>query len=86
MEKAIYIGYFGKENDKYKSPIYEYEYRGYKYTVVDHRNGYSETMMSQHKYEQREIDSIIEIRNKEQFKNCRPVDINEVYKMMGWEE
>jgi hypothetical protein len=86
MKKAVYIGYFGKENDKYNSPIYEYEYKGFRYTVVDHRNGYSETMKQQHDYEQNRIDSIITIRNSGQVENCKPADINEIYKMMGWDD
>lgn len=72
------------ENDGYHSPVYEYEYRGYKYTVVDHRNGYSETMASQHKYEQIKIDDMItkKLHKNENEKSCT---IDEIFDILGWD-
>lgn len=86
MYKAVFIRCIGKENDRYNSLIYEYEYKGIKYTVTDHRNGYSQTTKQQHEYEQNKIDSIIEDRNRKKDTNSKPIDINEVYKMMRWDD
>ena len=71
------------ENDGYNSPVYEYEYRGYKYTVVDHRNGYSETMAAQHNYEQARIDKIITQSFRKT--NEKTFNIDEIFDMLGWD-
>lgn len=62
--KAKFIAYAGYDKyDKYHSPIYEYEYKGYRYFVADFRNGYTETMATQHHNEQDRIDKIIKNKN-----------------------
>lgn len=66
MIKAKYIGCLGHmPYDKYKSPIYVYEYRGIKYDVTDYRNGYSVSMYQQHHAEQSRIDALLDNKKEE---------------------
>ena len=84
--KAKYIGFFCYENDRYNSPTYEYEYKGYRYTVTNHRNGYSESMKSQHEWEQDRIDKIIKERVTNENREAHTFNADEIYEMMGWDE
>lgn len=83
---ATYIQCLGCEKyDKYRSPIYEYEYRGHRYIVTDYRNGCSETMREQHHNEQTKID---EYEASKQKSHASHEDIDEVFKklMSEWED
>lgn len=79
--KATFIQKAWNEKDGYNSPVYEYEYRGRKYYVTDHRNGYSETMRDQHGAEQNRIDTIIDQENRNS--STKPVDWEEIWAMIN---
>lgn len=85
MKKGTYIGFAWYENDKYRSPTYEFEYRGHKYYVTDYRNGYSETMAAQHKYEQIKIDELIAQEIRQKNSNEETFDIDKIWKELGWD-
>mgnify|MGYP003295212566 FL=1 len=56
--KAKFIGKV-KDPNGYSTHLM-YEYRGHQYMICDHNNGCSNTLSSQHKWEQERIDRIIE--------------------------
>ena len=59
--KAKYIGCY---NDGWQHTELEYEYRGHRYWVVKHNNGYlDKSLKQQHEDEQKKIDQIIEHEN-----------------------
>lgn len=60
--KATYIGAY---HDGWEHTELFYEYRGYKYCVTKHNNGYMDkSLREQHEEEQRKIDELIEEKNK----------------------
>ena len=81
--KAEFVRKAWNEKDRYNSPVYEYRYRSMTYYVTDYRNGYSETMRDQHINEQARIDRIIEAENRPQSK---PIDWDEIFNMLGWND
>ena len=80
--KAKYIGKCLDRNG-YSTYLF-YEYRGHKYMITDHNNGYSETLATQHKYEQARIDRLIEAENTPQ-KESRYEDTAEYGFNLFWE-
>ena len=52
--------------DKYNSYITYliYNYRGREYMITAYNNGYSESLSSQHRYEQQQIDRELEKQNQ----------------------
>lgn len=68
MSKAIFIKAI-YNNNPFDRHAWEhtdllYEYKGYKYIVTKHNNGYSgDTLWEQHKKEQARIDALIEHKN-----------------------
>lgn len=62
MEKAKYLGAYSVD---WQHTELFYEYRGYKYCVTNHNNGYMDKpLREQHEEEQRRIDKLIEEKNK----------------------
>ena len=78
--KATYIGkWYHKEH-----VFLQYEYRGHKYEVVENRAKGNEPLSWQHKNEQARIDRLIEM--EKQPSGGKPIDIDEIWKLLGWEE
>ena len=61
----------------------EYEYRGMIYTVYENRAKGNEPLSWQHRNEQARIDSILDAENKSQGK---PIDWDEIWETLGWNE
>ena len=64
MEKAKLIRSITERCFNEHFLIYEYEYRGYRYTVYVNLNKGNEPLYWQHRNEQNRIDSLIELENK----------------------
>lgn len=63
----------------------EYEYRGHRYTVYENRRKGSEPLAWQHANEQGRIDAMIETEEKQTASsNSEPVDLNEIWNLIGW--
>ena len=81
-KKAIFIKQCDYDTtNEFNNPIYEYEYRGKHYYVIDWRNGYSETMEEQHLREQKQIDDILNYNTKSNF-----IDLSELWEILNDEE
>ena len=80
--KAKYLGkYYGSGYNK--NFVYlEYEYRGMTYTVYQNRAKGNEPIAWQHKTEQARIDSILDAPKQTKGK---PVDIDEIFEILGWD-
>lgn len=80
--------YIGKQRDRngYSTHLF-YEYRGHEYMITDHNNGYSETLATQHKYEQARIDRLIEAENSPQkesrYEDTAEYGLNLFFKYIG---
>lgn len=63
----------------------EYEYQGHRYTVYENRRKGSEPLAWQHANEQGRIDAMIETEEKQTASsNGEPVDLNEIWNLIGW--
>ena len=90
--KAKYIGKFNGTGFNRHMIFFEYEYRGYTYTVYENTAKGNEPLSWQHKAEQARIDNII--KAKEQEKNLTIEEIEKAQKelenaidlFMNWEE
>ena len=92
--KASFISATKTYDGKLKYLIYSY--MGYEYMITDYgwygNGGISESLKYQHEQEQRRIDEIISERNKPKTnkpktnKQSKQFDVDEIYKMMGWDE
>lgn len=72
-----------------KDYIYlEYEYKGRRYEVYEHRTKGNEPLSWQHKNAQSRIDKMIELEHKTASTPKEPFDIDaemdEIFKMLGW--
>lgn len=80
--KAKFIGkYYGTGYDRHMVYL-EYEYRGHTYTVYENRAKGNEPLAWQHKNEQARIDAILDMPQQ---KNGKPIDMDEIYEMLGWD-
>lgn len=86
MLKAKYIGkYVDRSYGQYIVHL-EYEYRGKRYEVIENRNKGNIPIAWQHKNEQISIDAQIEREeNSKTSPKGEPVDLAEIYKIMGWD-
>ena len=84
MNKATFIRkYWGKGCDR--NMLYmDYEYRGHEYTVYENRAKGSEPLSWQHKNHQTTIDRIIELEKKPAAAAGKPVDLDEIWDLYGW--
>lgn len=90
--KAKYIGKFNGTGFNHHMVFFEYEYRGYTYTVYENTAKGNEPLSWQHRAEQARIDNII--KAKEQEKNITKEEIEKAQKelenaidlFMNWEE
>lgn len=82
--KAKYIGRFKHKYDDGIDLLYKY--RGYQYMICDTHNGCMEmgSLAKQHREEQDRIDKIIEHKENQPEVN-QPFNVDEIYKMLGWE-
>lgn len=76
--------YYEKDSKGYTDKIIVYKYRGYKYEITIKGNGYFETLRTQHAFEQKRIDNIIDSKNKEH-DTTNKFDIDEVFKILEWD-
>lgn len=82
MKKAKYIGkYYGTGYDR-NNVYLEYEYRGMTYTVMENRAKGNEPLSWQHQSEQSRIDMILDAPITE----TEPIDWDEIWTMLGWDE
>lgn len=78
--KATYIG---KSYDR--DYIYlEYEYRGRTYEVYENRAKGNEPLRWQHANAQARIDNEIELEEKSKMQKQEPIDMDEIFNMLGW--
>ena len=72
MARAKYLSRY--ESDEYGEHFvfFEYEYRGYKYTIYENRSKGNEPLSWQHKNEQAQIDKLIEIEECEKEHENKP--------------
>ena len=87
--KASFISATKTYDGKLKYLVYSY--RGYEYMITDYgwygNGSISESLKYQHEQEQHKIDERISERNKPKTnKQFKQFDIDEIYKMMGWDE
>lgn len=82
--KATYIGKsYGKGYDR--NYVYlEYEYRGRTYEVYENRAKGNEPLSWQHANAQARIDNLIELEEKSKKQKQEPIDMNEIFNMLGW--
>lgn len=87
MTKAKYIGKYKSE----KGIDLIYQYKGHEYIVTDYGwSGYSESLKEQHEFNQRRIDMILDIREKESDRKEKEIDksefnLEEVFEILGWD-
>lgn len=82
MKKSTYIG---KSYDR--DYVYlEYEYRGHRYEVYEHKTKGNEPLSWQHANNQARIDRLIELEEKEEQQQSEPFDLDEIFKMLGWDD
>ena len=83
--KAKFIGKsYGRGYDK--DFVYlEYEYRGHTYEVYENRAKGNEPLSWQHKNAQAMIDRQIEIAEKSKTHKPHPIDLDEIWTMLGWD-
>lgn len=80
--KSKYIGkYYGTGYDR-DSVYLEYEYRGMRYTVQENRAKGNEPLVWQHKSEQNRIDKIVDVPKTQ----GKPIDQDEIWDMLGWND
>ena len=61
MSKKYPAEFIGKSYDKNGYAVHLfYRYRGHEYMITDERNGYSETLATKHRNEQRRIDEALD--------------------------
>lgn len=88
MLKAKYIGKWIDTSYGQYIVHLEYEYRGRRYEVVENRSKGNIPLAWQHRNEQISIDAEIE-REAKQKANAssdnKEFDLDEVYKIMGWD-
>lgn len=78
--KAKYIGKH-KDRNGYAVHLF-YNYRGYEYMITDEHNGYSESLVEKHRYEQKKIDKVIEEKERQAHKETtEEIDFN---KLIDW--
>ena len=63
----------------------EYEYRGHRYTVYENRRTGNEPLSWQHRSQQDYIDRLIEIESKPSNWVGKPIDLDEIWAIMGWD-
>lgn len=81
--RAVFKGkYYGSGYDKHMVYL-EYEYRGERYTVCENRAKGNEPLSWQHRTEQARIDSILDCKTSP---DAKPIDLNEIWDMLGWNE
>ena len=80
--KAKFIRkYYGTGFDR--NMVYmDYEYRGHEYTVFENRAKGSEPLAWQHRNEQNRIDTILDAPKQT---GGSPADLDEIWKMLGWD-
>lgn len=82
--KAKFIGKtYGSGYDK-DFVFLEYEYRGRQYEVYENRAKGNEPLSWQHKNAQARIDRQIELE-KNQIQG-EPIDMDEIFELLGWDE
>lgn len=81
--KAKYIGKSYGTGYNRDFVFLEYEYRGHRYEVYENRAKGNEPLSWQHASHQAEIDRIIELENKPT--TSKPINWDEIWKMLGWE-
>ena len=65
-----------------------YEYKGHEYMITDEHNGYSETMLTKHLWEQQRIDDMIAEEEKRKTlpeENKQGFTLDEIFQLMGWD-
>lgn len=73
--------YYGTGFDR--NMVYmDYEYRGQVYTVYENRSKGNEPLAWQHKNEQNRIDAILDAPKQA---SGKPVDLDEIWKMLEWD-
>ena len=81
--RATFIGkYYGTGFDR-NNVYLEYEYRGMTYTVMENRAKGNEPLSWQHISEQSRIDQILDMP---QTTKSEPIDFDEIWELMGWNE
>lgn len=81
--RATFIGkYYGTGYDR-NNVYLEYEYRGMTYTVMENRTKGNEPLSWQHRSEQSRIDQILDMP---QTTKSEPIDFDEIWELMGWNE
>ena len=81
--RATFIGkYYGTGFDR-NNVYLEYEYRGMTYTVMENRAKGNEPLSWQHRSEQSRIDQILDMP---QTTKSEPIDFDEIWELMGWNE
>lgn len=82
MKKAKFIGkYYGASPFERDVIELEYEYRGMRYSVYENRKKGNEPLAWQHRSEQDRIDRLLDTPDME----CKPFDLDEIWKMLGWD-
>lgn len=84
--KAEFIGkYYGTGYERHMVYL-EYVYRGHTYTVYENRAKGNEPLAWQHKSEQARIDAIIEHEKRNDDHDAQPFDMDEIFRILGWDE
>lgn len=83
MKKARFVRkYYGTGFDR--DMVYmDYEYRGQEYTVCENRAKGNAPLAWQHRNEQNHIDSLLDAPKTS---GGKPVDWDEIWEMLGWND
>ena len=81
--KAKFIRKYNGTGYDRNNTYLEYQYRGMTYTIMESKSKGNEPLAWQHKAEQARIDMILDTPKAN---DAKPVIMDEIYKMLGWDE
>lgn len=85
FRKAKYIGKSYGTGYNRDFVYLEYEYRGVRYEVYENRAKGNEPLAWQHKREQMAIDEALDKKQQPE-RDPEPIDWDEIWHMLGWDE